>query len=165
MKRILLTGLTLLSLVAFSPADQLTTEMANTERSYQRYWDNETQIESNRDAREAFRLRHELDKEVAEARAAAREEAQRVAAEKAKAYWKAIADQNRLNDLKDQLFAAEHPLTQGDQLPLWNQYDDEATIRMYLRDSGYADLSDAQIAKVHAYMKANGIKHVSELGQ
>lgn len=61
--------------------------------------------------------------------------------------------------------SAVDQLSEGDRLPLWNVYDDEATIRIYLHDSGYTDLSDAQIAQVHAYMKANQIHHVSELGQ
>src|SRR6266446_3140344 len=35
-------------------------------------------------------------------------------------------------------------LLEGDQLPqISNLYDDEATIRIYLHDSGYTDISDA----------------------
>ncbi len=44
-------------------------------------------------------------------------------------------------------------------------YDDEATIQLYLHDSGYTDISAEQVAKIHDYMKTHGIKHVCELGQ
>ena len=55
-------------------------------------------------------------------------------------------------------------LLEGDQLPQISQvYDDEATIKIYLRDSGYTDLSNAKIQQVSAYMRAHGIKHISEL--
>ena len=44
-------------------------------------------------------------------------------------------------------------------------YDDAATIRVYLQDSGYKDVTEEQIAKVRSYMLAHGIKHISQLGQ
>jgi hypothetical protein len=57
-------------------------------------------------------------------------------------------------------------LLEGDQLPQISQvYDDEATIRTYLHDSGYNDLSAKQIADIRVYMKANHIRHVSQLGR
>jgi hypothetical protein len=55
-------------------------------------------------------------------------------------------------------------LLEGDQLAQVNNlYDDEATIRLYLRDSGYNDLSPAQISQIRAYMHKNGIRHVSQI--
>jgi outer membrane biogenesis lipoprotein LolB len=55
-------------------------------------------------------------------------------------------------------------LLEGDQLAeVANLYDDEATIRLYLRDSGYNDLSPAQISQIRAYMHKNGIRHVSQI--
>ena len=55
-------------------------------------------------------------------------------------------------------------VTEGDPVPFTGGYDDAATIRVYLHDSGYS-LSDAQIQQVSTYMHTKGIKHVSELGQ
>jgi hypothetical protein len=57
-------------------------------------------------------------------------------------------------------------LREGDPIPdvAW-VYDDEATIRLYLRDSGFSDITDAQIAKIRDYMKAHQIRHVAQLGQ
>jgi predicted nucleic acid-binding protein len=67
-------------------------------------------------------------------------------------------------------WAKNHPqsaasVADGDSAKLSNTYDDDATIRIYLRDSGYSDLSEAQLAQVRDYMKAHGIRHVSQLGQ
>jgi hypothetical protein len=44
-------------------------------------------------------------------------------------------------------------------------YDDEATIGSYLQQCGYSNITDAQIAKVLAYMKDHWIHHVSQLGR
>jgi hypothetical protein len=41
--------------------------------------------------------------------------------------------------------------------------DDDATIRMYLHNSGYNNLSDADLAKVHAYLKTNGYEHIGQV--
>jgi hypothetical protein len=91
-------------------------------------------------------------------------------------YWKELIEFNKesyeklvaackIQNAAAQRYEAPSNLSDGDQTPLSNRYDDAATIKVYLRDSGYNDLSDAQIANVIAYMKANGIHHISELGE
>jgi hypothetical protein len=41
--------------------------------------------------------------------------------------------------------------------------DDDATIRMYLHDSGYNNLSAADIGRVRAYLKTHGEGHIAEV--
>jgi hypothetical protein len=77
-------------------------------------------------------------------------------------YYDWLRRNRRNNDEMRRLTAVDH-LSEGDPLPLANTYDDEATIRLYLHDSGYQDLSPAQISAVCAYMHKNGIRHVSQI--
>jgi hypothetical protein len=70
---------------------------------------------------------------------------------------------NRWIHDETQRILAVDQLGQGDKTPLAAAYDDAATIRRYLHDSGYNNLSDAQIVKIGDYMKANHIQHVSEI--
>ncbi len=52
----------------------------------------------------------------------------------------------------------------GSHVPeIGDLYDSEPMIKMYLHDSGYNDVSDAQVAKIATYMRANRIHHVSQL--
>ena len=72
---------------------------------------------------------------------------------------------NRENSEEKQRISAVDQLSDGDPIEIVNLYDDQATIKMYLHDSGYIDLSDAEITKISTYMKINHIHHVSQLGQ
>jgi hypothetical protein len=109
-----------------------------------------------------------------EARKEAQEQAEYQAAlaqakaEHEKWVQKMYRQQDLRNQARDAAFvedAQNNPFYHTDALPLWNTCDDLATIKTYLHDSGYTDISDAQIAKVRAYMKANGLQHVSQLGR
>jgi hypothetical protein len=105
-------------------------------------------------------------REYAAEQAAAREAAVRARAETEKheqALYVAQAERNRRRDESFIQDARSNPFYHTDSIPLASIYDDEATIRTYLHDSGYTDLSDADIATVRAYMHAHGIRHVSEL--
>jgi hypothetical protein len=70
--------------------------------------------------------------------------------------------QNRKFDEDVKRISAVDSLQDGDQVRLTNAYDDTATIKIYLHDSGYA-FSDAEIKKISAYMTTNHIHHISEL--
>jgi len=70
---------------------------------------------------------------------------------------------NRKIDEEKQRLLAVDRLSDGDPIALAKGYDDAATIKRYLCDSGYNDLTDVQIVKVSVYMHANGIHHISEL--
>ena len=68
-----------------------------------------------------------------------------------------------LNEEKKRIFAVDQ-LLEGDPIALSNRYDDEATIRIYLHNSGYIDLSDTEITMISTYMRDNHVRHISELG-
>jgi hypothetical protein len=106
-----------------------------------------------------------------EARKEAREWAEAQAAlaqakaEHEKQIQKMYRDQDLRNQARDAAFAQDakaNPFYHTDPLPLWNTFDDLATIKTYLHDSGYS-VSDEQVANVCAYMHKNGIRHVSQI--
>src|SRR6266478_1861767 len=85
---------------------------------------------------------------------------------KVRALYNDWLKRNRRNNEETKRILAVDQLKIGDQLAQVNNlYDDEAMIRLYLHDSGYTDISDAQISDVRTYMHAHGIRHVSQLGQ
>jgi hypothetical protein len=73
---------------------------------------------------------------------------------------------NRLHNEELQRLYAVDQLSEGDPVPeIGDLYDSEPMIKIYLRDSGYTEISDAEVTKIHDYMRANHIRHVSQLGQ
>jgi hypothetical protein len=119
------------------------------------------QTQSNVAVRQEMR---EEAKEWAEAQKAAAE-AKAEHEKKIQLAYKAQAERNRRRDEAFAEDARTNPAYHTDPIPqVANLYDDAATIRTYLHDSGYNDISDAQISNVCTYMHANGIRHVSQLG-
>jgi len=108
-----------------------------------------------------------------EARKEAQEQAEYQAAlaqakaEHEKWVQKMYRQQDLRNQARDAAFAEDaksNPFYHSDALPLPNTYDNVATIKVYLHDSGQ-DLSDTEASNVRSYMLAHGIRHVSQLGQ
>ena len=140
-----------------------------------RAMDTEAQIDAIREERlqreEARQNAIDRAEALAAEQAAARARAEAAEAARIKAYKEfieACKTQNHNNEQRYKDFRASingGKLFDGDQIPLADVYDDEITIRIYLHDSGYTDLSDAAIAKVRTYMHEHGIKHVSQLAQ
>jgi hypothetical protein len=79
------------------------------------------------------------------------------------AYYDWLKRNRRHNEQLQSLYAVDQ-LSEGDASVLPNTYDNVATIKVYLHDSGQ-DVSDTQASNVRSYMLAHGIKHVSQLGQ
>ncbi len=81
----------------------------------------------------------------------------------------ACQQQDRNNQARYAAFRASingGKLVDGDPVPeIGDLYDSEPMIKMYLHDSGYNDVSDAQVTKITTYMRANRIRHVCQLGQ
>jgi hypothetical protein len=71
---------------------------------------------------------------------------------------------NQRNNEETKRILAVDQLSEGDASVLPNTYDDVATIKVYLHNSGQ-DVSDTEASNVRSYMLTNHIHHVSQLGQ
>jgi hypothetical protein len=156
MKRILMIVAVLALSTLVSQAETWEQASIDTEHALQNRINADAQFTRDENAR---RAREEAREARAQAAAEARQEAiefqqrQREATEREAAQKKrfadAIAAQNRRH--------AEHD-------GLAQQPDSDAVIKTFIEANGYHDVTQIQIDKVRAYMSANHLLHVSQIG-
>jgi hypothetical protein len=158
MKRFFLLALGACALAGNTHAETVMQQMGAAMEKQANAMELSAAVAARQEAREEARAAYEA--------ALARRKAAQEQAAIVEAAYKAQDLHNQLRYLEFRASINGGRLPDGDQIPqVANFYDDAITIRAYLHDSGYTDISDAEVTKIHDYMKANHIRHVSQLGK